>query len=37
MPFLSEEDKRLIFETNPSMLCPALGKTTGKATGVKLP
>jgi predicted TIM-barrel fold metal-dependent hydrolase len=37
MAFLSEDDKRLIFETNSKTLCPALGETTGKATGIRLP
>jgi predicted TIM-barrel fold metal-dependent hydrolase len=37
MPFLTEDDKRLIFQDNSKMLCPALGETTGKATGVRLP
>jgi predicted TIM-barrel fold metal-dependent hydrolase len=36
MPFLSEEDKKLIFQDNSIKLCPALGETTGKATGVRL-
>jgi predicted TIM-barrel fold metal-dependent hydrolase len=31
MPFLSEEDKTLIFEKNSEYLCPALGKLTGRA------
>jgi len=36
-PFLSEDDKRLIFQDNSTKLCPALAQTTGKATGVRLP
>jgi predicted TIM-barrel fold metal-dependent hydrolase len=37
MSFLTEDDKRLIFEGNSTLLCPALAQTTGKATGVRLP
>ena len=31
MPFLSEDDKALIFEKNSEYLCPALGKLDGRA------
>ena len=37
MPFLTEDDKRLIFQDNSIKICPPIGKTTGKATGVKMP